>query len=61
MLAPSTWLGQGGEGEMTYNAKTNTWELKSVDLVDNEKRILDGFDTLAGFSLLTSLMLFRSP
>ena len=53
------WLGQGGEGEMTYNAKTNTWELKSVDLVDNEARILDAALTpLARFSLLTSLMLF---
>ena len=31
------WLGQGGEGEMTYNTKTNTWEVKSVDLVDNER------------------------
>ena len=53
------WLGQGGEGEMTYNTKTNTWEVRSPDLIDHEQRILNGALTpLARFSLLTSLMLF---
>ena len=53
------WLGQGGEGEMTYNMETNTWEVQSADLIDHEQRILNGALTpLARFSLLTSLMLF---
>lgn len=53
------WLGQGGEGEMTYNTETNTWEVQSPELIDPEQRILGGSLTpLARFSLLTSLMLF---
>ena len=53
------WLGQGGEGEMTYNMQTNSWEVQSPDLADKDQRIIDATLTpLARFSLLTSLMLF---
>ena len=53
------WLGQGGEGEMTYNMETNSWEVESPDLADKDQRIIDATLTpLARFSLLTSLMLF---
>ena len=53
------WLGQGGEGEMMYNMETNTWEVSTPELIDQDKRILDASLTpLARFSLLTSLMLF---
>ena len=53
------WFGQGNEDELTYNAETNTWELKNQELRDEDARIEEAELTpLARLSLLSSLVMF---